>query len=714
MTEKHRPEDSRARKPATTICSLCEAACGLQVEQGDTGVLKIRGNPRDPLSAGYICPKAVALAQLQNDPDRVREPLRRRGDTWEAISWQDAIGTVAQRIVQIQAEHGRDAVALYFGNPVSHNHGSLMALLPLQRALGSRNVFSSNSLDAMPRMLVSVLLYGNRAAQPVPDLERTRFLLMLGANPVVSNGSVMTAPGAAKRLKAIRSRGGKLVVLDPRWTETAALADQHWFIRPGTDALLLLAMVHVLFERGWVRLGELEGLVDGLDELRRAVADFSPEAVSGTVGIEASAIAALAGQFSVAPSAVCYGRLGTSAQEFGTLTTWAIDVLNILTGNMDCPGGAMLASPPADIVALLSRFGHEGGYGRWRSRVTQMQEILEELPVAAMLPEMETQGEGRVRALITLAGNPALSVPGSARVDKALASLEFMLSIDYYVNESSRHAHILLPPVTPLERDHHPLIEHLVAVHNVARYGTAPLPKPPGAREDWEIMVALIEAITKLRGRSKGYLGRFGRMLSQRITPRSLADLMLWAGPYRKSIGKIGQDGLDLGPLRSHLASDLRSRKRRINLVPELVIGDLPRLRQRLDREEPGLVLVSRRTLRSHNSWLHNLPMLVTGKPRCTLQMHPHDAASRGLTDGQMVRVKSRTGEIRVRLWITSEMMPGVVSMPFGWGHDRADTRMRVAREHAGANMNEVMDCELVDKPSGTLAVHGAAVVVEP
>lgn len=700
----------------STICSICEAACGLRVEHDGIDAVSIRGNPRDPLSLGHICPKAAALGELQRDPDRIRLPMRRSGSHWNPISWQEAIDESAERITRIQAEHGSDSVAVYVGNPTAHNHGTLLALLPFLGALRTRNAFSANSVDAHPRMIVSLLMFGNAALLPVPDVERTDLLVVFGANPVVSNGSILTAPGMPARIRKLQARGGRLVVIDPRRTETARIADEHHFIRPGTDALLLLAMVHVLFEDRSVRLGGLDKQVDGLQELRAIASRFPAEGVADAVGIPADTIRRLARDLASARSAACYGRMGTCTQPFGALATWGLDLLNLLTGNMDRPGGAMFSSPAADLAAIATTLRQEGTLGRWRSRVAGLREFNRELPVAAMLPELETPGKGQIRAMVTLAGNPVLSLPNGTRLDRALEKLEFMLSLDLYINETTRHAHILLPGLTPLERDHHPLLEHAMAARNVARYAPPILARPQEAKEDWESLVALIEAMGRRRGTLSSWTGRIEHALARGLGPRRALDLLLRMGPHPLTLAKLeaAPDGIDLGPLLPRLSLMLRRKRRRIQLVPELLRDDIPRLERTLAAaKKPGtLLLVSRRTMRSHNTWMHNLPMLVRGPSRCTLQMNPVDASARDLVQGAHVRVSTSVGQVVLPVQITDEMMPGVVSMPWGWGHGRTGTRMSVAQKHAGVSMNDLLDHERCDAVTGTSVVNGVEVEV--
>jgi anaerobic selenocysteine-containing dehydrogenase len=717
-----RPRRSRQRSDPMTetryaTCPLCEAICGIAVEVDGDRIVKIRGDEADPFSRGYVCPKAVGLMDIQHDPDRIRAPMRREGTSWREIGWDEALDTAARRIVEIQARHGKDAVAFYFGNPTGHSYAAILFGLFFVPWLGSKNVFSSNSVDALPRLLVSALLYGNQAVLPVPDLDRTDFLLVLGANPAVSNGSVMTAPDVGRRLKRLRERGGRLVVVDPRRTETAALADTHLFIRPGTDALLLAALVRTVLFEGLSAPGRLGRMTDGLGEVRTAVERFTPEAVSPAVGIEAAAIRTLAREFAAAKSAVAYGRMGTCVQEHGALASWLVDVLNIVTGNLDREGGAMFPSPAVDLAALAGRTGQAGKRGRWKSRVRGLDEFNYELPVATFAEEIDTPGEGQIRGLITHAGNPVLSIPNGRRLDRALAGLEFMVSIDIYRNETTRHADLILPPSFGLEHDHYPLIFHAVAVRNTARYALPVVQKPPGVRHDWEIFLGLMTRFGKGRGGAYAAAALAQEAVLSRVGSKGLLRVLLGLGG-RLSLQELERapHGIDLGPLEPRLPGALHTPRKRIQLAPPLLTAGLAKLADDLAKapEVPRgeLMLIGRRTLRSNNSWMHNSQRLVKGPVRCTLLMHPRDAAARGLSGGQSVRITSDKGAVEAPLEVSDEVMPGVVSLPHGWGHDRSDARLSVAAAHAGVSINDLTDERRIDAISGASSLNGVPVSV--
>jgi anaerobic selenocysteine-containing dehydrogenase len=701
-------------------CSLCEAMCGLTLEVEGGRILSLRGDKDDPLSRGFLCPKATALEDIHEDPDRLRFPVRRTADGWQRLSWKQALDETAEKLLRLQAEHGRDAVGVYLGNPTVHNLGTLLLGVPFVKALGTHNRFSATSVDQLPHHLAALLMFGHQLLLPIPDVDRTAFLLVLGANPAVSNGSLMSAPGMPLRLKALKARGGRLVVVDPRRTETAELADTHLFIRPGTDALLLLALLHTLFAEKRVQPGRLVSLVDGLEAVEQLVRAFPPELAAGPTGVEAESIRTLARDFASAPSAVAYGRVGLSTQEFGGLSQWLLNVLNTVSGNLDRAGGAMFTRPALDVIGSGASRGH---FARRRSRVRQLPEFGGEFPASAMAEEILTPGPGRVRALVTVAGNPVLSTPNGAQLDRALASLDFMVSVDFYVNETTRHAHLILPPTSPLEHDHYDVVFHLLAVRNTAKYSPALFPPPPGALQDWEIFNGLTARLAR-RGRL-GWLRSQARALALRLAPpRRLLDLGLRAGPHgRRSPHRLSlraleaaPHGVDLGPLQPCLPGRLGTPGKRIRLAPQLLLADVDRLRQRL-LDQPmaangALRLVGRRQLRSNNSWMHNSLRLVKGPARCTLLMNPADAAARGLSPGEAVVVESRVGAIPLPLEVSEEMMAGTVSIPHGWGHARPGVVAQVATAHPGASINDVTDELAVDALTGGAAFSGVPVQV--
>src|SRR5215216_6427803 len=706
-------------------CNICEAICGIEITvQGDQR-LEIRGDKDDPFSGGYICPKAVALQDIHYDKDRLRYPVRRTPDGWQRIGWNEAFDEVAQNLKRIHANYGRNSIATYLGNPNVHNYGAMLFAPGFIRSLRTRNRFSATSVDQLAHHLSAYLMFGHQLLLPVPDLERTQFFLILGANPVVSNGSMMTAPGMNRRLGEIRERGGKVILVDPRYNETARLADQHFFIRPGTDVLLLLALLHVVFEEGLTRLDRLGPFTKGVETVAQLVTEFSPERVALTTGISADQIRVLAREFAAAESAVCYGRIGVSTQEFGGVCQWLINILNIVTGNLDRPGGAMFTLPAFDPVSAPEAVAARGSFARWNSRVRKLPEFSGELPVAALAEEILTEGAGQVKALVTLAGNPVLSTPNGRELDRALAGLEFMASIDCYINETTRHAHIILPPSSPLERGHYDIAFHLLAVHNIAKFSPALFERSRETRHDWEI---LLELETRMKhGRIIGGVRR--KLAKQFFTPERILDLGLRFGPYGARLNPLSKGltlrkvrkavhGIDLGPLGPCLPERLQTADKQIDLAPEVFVKDVDRVKTRFLTEavhssDGHLLLIGRRQLRSNNSWMHNSERLVKGnpaKPACTIIMHPTDAANRDLLNGQKVVVRSRVGSIVLPLEMSEQIMPGVVSIPHGWGHDRSGNQQAVARQHAGASINDLTDQHAIDKLSGTAAFSGTAV----
>jgi anaerobic selenocysteine-containing dehydrogenase len=735
---------------------LCEATCGIEVTSQLTedgpAVLAVRGDQSDPFSKGYICPKATALADLHHDPDRLRRPLVRTGSgsggpRWREAGWDEAFELVARRLDEVRADHGRHAIGVYQGNPTAHNLGLIMYGQLLFRGLGTRNLFSATSIDQLPHMLAALLLFGHQLLMPVPDVDRCDLFVCLGGNPAASNGSIMTAPNIRARLRAIRDRGGRVVVIDPRRTETAALATEHLFIRPGTDAMLLLSVVHVLFAENLVRLRRLAPFVAGVNALRAAAADFPPEETAAATGIDPADVRSLARGLAGTERAVVYGRVGVCTQEFGGLATWLVLVVNALTGHLDEPGGAMFTTPAVDPLALLRRLGHGGGFGRWRSRVRGLPEFGGELPVAALSEEIQTPGERQIRALITSAGNPVLSTPNGSQLERALAGLDFMVSIDPYLNETTRFAHVILPPTGPLERSHYEIPLALFAVRNVAKYSPPVFPRAADQRHDWEICLELARRLLGppwLRP-----VARPAWAVLRRFGPEAPLAVALLAGPHgvRRAfrtrvfagsddrVGRFGTPrgvslrrlrrnphGLDLGPLERRLPGRLNTVDGLVHLAPPEYLADLSRLRARLAaligdgiiRSDRPLVLIGRRHLRSNNSWMHNSERLVKGRPRCTLLVHPSDAAAHGLADREVALLSSRVGAVEVPVEVTDSIMPGVVSLPHGWGHGRGGMRLSVATAHPGVSLNDVTDERFVDALTGNAAVSGIPVSLRP
>ncbi|WP_250303216.1 molybdopterin oxidoreductase family protein [Streptomyces sp. NBC_01387] len=719
-----------AVRTAPRICPLCEATCGLTLTIEGTSVTGARGDRDDVFSRGFICPKGASFGELDADPDRLRAPLIRQGGALRQAGWQEAFDLIAERMRPLIQEHGPHAVGVVLGNPNVHTVAGALYPPALLAALGTHSLFTASTLDQMPKHVSSGLLFGDPLAIAVPDLDRTDHLLLLGANPLESNGSLCTAGDFPGRLKALRRRGGTLTVVDPRRTRTAKMADRHLAIRPGADALLLAALVHTLFDEKLTALGALTDHVQDLDEVEQAVRDFTPEAVAGPCDLDAVTIRTLARDLAAAPTAAVYGRVGSSTVEFGTLANWLVDVLNILTGNLDRPGGVLFPLSATGRAPRPAAPGKGFELGRWRSRVSGHPEAKGELPMTALAEEIETPGEGQIRALISIAANPVLSAPDGERLDRALAGLDFMVSIDPYLNETSRHADVVLPPPPPSQSAHFDFVFNALAVRNQVRYSRPAVPLDPGLLDESEIHARLILALGEMHGSDPAQVDAaiIGRTLSRAGAPAELAgqltgrtgperrlDLMLRLGPYGLTLDQLVDQphGIDLGPLRPRVPEVLRTRSGRIELLPAPLAADLPRLRRSLTARPAPLVLVGRRHLRSNNSWMHNLPALNGGSNVCTLQIAPQDAARLGLTDGDRARVRSAGGELDVPVEVTDAVRAGVVSLPHGWGHDRKGTRTAVAAARPGVNVNQLLDGSLIDPLSGTAVLNGFPVEVE-
>jgi len=701
---------------ATTVyrsCPLCEATCGVAITTEGDRVLSVRGDDADPFSKGYICPKGTALGDLHHDPDRLQRPVVRDGTAWRELPWEAAFDLVATRLREVRDTHGKDAIGVYQGNPTAHNLGLMTYGQLLLRSLGTRNQYSATSLDQLPHMLAALLMFGNQLLMPVPDIDRSELFICLGANPFVSNGSIMTAPDVKGRLKAIRDRGGRVIVIDPRRTETADKADRHVFIRPASDAVLLLAMIQVVFAEDLLHTGRVP--VTGVSDLRRVAAAWAPERAAPITGIAADDIRGLARALATTPRAVLYGRIGICTQEFGGLAAWLCNVINALTGHLDEPGGLMFTTPAVDPLPLAGKFGFDGGFARWLSRVSGRPEFGGDLPMGVLAEEIETPGTGQIRALITAAGNPVLSAPGGPRLERALGKLDFMVSIDPYINATTRLAHVILPPASPLERSHYDLALNSFAVRNVAKYSPPTFERPAHARHDWEICLALWRRLG-----APGKLGPVSRVVEGALGwlgPEAIVDLGLRTGPHRLSLRRLRKapHGLDLGPLEARLPKRLATPDATVHLAPREFVADLARLAARYATPAPaagGLVMIGRRDLRSNNSWMHNSQRLAKGPPRCTLLIHPDDASARGLADGGVAKVSTPRGAIELPVEVTDTMMPGVVSVPHGWGHGRSGVRLRVASATPGASINDILDPAMLDELSGTSALTGQTVEV--
>ncbi len=721
------PDGSHPQRQVLAACNLCEAICGLEltIEDRPEGpkVTSVRGNPDDPLSRGHICPKGVALADIHEDPDRLRRPVKRVGDgpeaRWEEISWDEALDLTAEGIARTINEHGRNALAVYLGNPNVHSLGAQTHGVQMIKSFKTRNKFSATSVDQLPHQFVAWQLYGHQLLIPIADIDRTSYFLVFGANPMASNGSLMTVPDFPNRLRELKKRGGRMVVFDPRRTETAKVADEHHFVRPATDAVVLLAMVHVLLGEG---LADPPAYVRGIESVRLAVADITPEYAAEASGVPAEEIRRITREFAAADGAAAYGRIGLSTQGFGSLCQWALNLLNILSGNFDREGGMLFPEPAVDIVgkAIVGR----GHYDVWRSRVRGLPEFGGEIPVSTLREEIETPGEGQVRAALIVAGNPVLSTPDGPRLAGALDGLDFMAAVDIYLNETTRHADVVLPPTTALEREQYDLVFHTLAVRNTARFTPPVFEKPEGAMHDWEIFreIALRTAsrLTKKKTMAKALTERVALNLS----PTAIVSTLLLTGRRTTMRAlKANPAGVDLGPLKPTMPERLQTRDKLIHLAPDLVVADLARLRSTIaemrEQHSPDgasngdLVLIGRRHQRDNNSWMHNSERLTRGKPRHQLLMNPEDLESHGLTDGANVQVASRVGKVTTEVRATDDMMRGVVSLPHGYGHQLDGVRLTNATQVVGVSVNELTDPERLDV-SGNAALNGVPVTVTP
>ena len=740
-------------------CPFCEATCGLEVTVRDDEVVSVHGDEADVFSRGFLCPKSQGLKQLHDDPDLVRRPLVRRHGELREASWAEAFAEVDRRLGEVLASGDRDAVAIYLGNPSAHSLGPMIYGPALVKALGTKNVYSASTVDQMPKQVAAGLMFGAGLSVPVPDVDRTDHLVILGANPLVSNGSLLTAPDMRGRIRAIRGRGGKVVVLDPRRTRTAREASEHHFIRPGADAALLAAIAGGLIADDLARPGALADHASGGDRLAELLSPFTPEAVAALCGIPATEIRRIARELAAAERAAVYGRIGTTTQRFGTLASWLVEVVNYLTGNLDREGGAMfpLAAVGQRNAAGQGPTGKGVRFGRWRSRVSGAPEVFGELPAACLAEEMTTPGPGQVRALVTIAGNPAVSTPDAAVLERAIEGLDFRLAVDIYVNETTRHADVILPAPEPLAKAHYDFALYQLAVRSIANYSPPVLERAPGRPDEWEIVLRLaaiaagqgpdadidvwdrlvLDTVvarevampgSRIAGRDPAELVA---ELGDRRGPERVLDFMLRTGPFGDGFGAdpdgltlervaAAPHGIDLGPMRPRIPDVLRTPSGKIELTPEEIVADLPRLEAEVEaarsaagngRSANGMVLIGRRQLRSNNSWMHNLPALVKGKDRCTVWVHPDDAGRLGIADGGTVRLASASGELTAPVEVTDEIMPGVVSIPHGWGHDAPGVRMRVAAEHAGVNSNLLSPPE-IDPISGNAVLNGIRVEV--
>lgn len=708
-------------------CTLCEALCGLEIKHDHGKVISVKGNPNDILSQGHICPKGVAIQDLHSDPDRLRTPVKRVGDKWEEISWDEAFDLTAQNLVAVQKQHGNDAVAFYWGNPVVHNFGAFMSASKIRKCLKTKNNFTAASVDTLPSELVQYLMYGSMFLYTVPDIDRTDYMLILGANPAVSNGSLWSAGDIKKRMKDLASRGGKIVLIDPRRTETAKLASEHHFIKPGTDAVFLLAVLRVIFERELANPDRLTTWLKGWDKIRPIVDSFTLAEASDITGISTKHIKNIAVEIATSERAICYGRMGTSTQVFGGLCQWLIQIINIATGNLDRDGGVMFANPAFDFPKLAA----QGSHNRYGSRVRDLPETCGTLPSVALAEEILTPGPGQVKTFICNAGNPVLTTPNGKKLEDALDSLEFMVSVDFYINETSRKADIILPPTGPLEHSNYDILFNLMAVRNIAKYSHTMAKPAQNTKDDWEIYDGLINRINQLKGKKGTPSSRLWAKLTNVLpylgSPEFILDIALRKGPHGKgfipfkkglSLRRLRQapNGIDLGPLTPRLPERLFTKDKMINVAPSIFIKDIQRLKKehstKCNQPCSSLLLIGRRDKRTNNSWMHNSKRMVKGNDRCTAMIHPKDAVQYQLTNGQEITISSRIGSIQIKAEISDEVSPGVVSIPHGWGHNRAGTNLNIAKQMPGVSVNDITDELAIDEISGTAAVNGVPIQI--
>lgn len=741
-------DDSLSIEHHYRTCPLCEATCGLEITTRGDAVVRIRGDRDDVFSKGYICPKGSTLKQLHEDPDLLRTPLVRTGDGWAEVSWDEAFQEIETRLLPLLKERGRQSLAMVLGNPNTHNLVGAYYARPVLQAGGSLNIFSASTVDQMPKHLTAGLMWGDPLMFPLPDLDRTDYLLMLGANPVASNGSLCTAPDFPGRLEGIVERGGKVVLVDPRRTETAALATEHHFVRPGTDLYLLLAIINELFANDLVDVGRLVDCVSGVEVVRGLVEGFTADRAAGTTGIDADTIRRLATELAEAPTAVVYGRMGNHTVEFGTLTSWAADVINVLSGNLDRAGGVMFASPATARIDGRTAGGRGYETGRWASRVSGHPEVNGELPAAALAEEIETEGDQQVRAVVTIAANPVRSFPNSERLDAAFADLDFMVAVDLYLNETTRHADVILPPLNPLERPHYDFAFEANAVRVVTNYSEVVFEPPEGVPDEAEILARLALVLAgqgasaspdlvhaqilqgiidkELQRPDSPIAGRDGQEILAELADQAplerLVDLRLRTGRFGEGFGadpdgltlaklKENPHGIDYGPLVERLPDSLKTASGMVELAPELIVDDFARLAAS-GSPNADLLLIGRRHVRSNNSWMHNINVLMKGRSRSALMMNPADAADRDIVDGATVEVVSAVGSVETLVELTDDIMVGVVCLPHGWGHDVEGVRMKIASDQVGANLNELIDDSTIDRPSGNAVLNGVPVTV--
>ncbi|ABG40754.1 Formate dehydrogenase [Paraglaciecola sp. T6c] len=709
-----------------STCTLCEAMCGIEVTTVEREIISIAGDKKNPFSEGHVCPKAAALKDLYDDPQRLRQPMRKTASGFEPIGWEEALDTVAEKLHGIQHKHGKDAVGVYLGNPNAHNMGSILFGPYFYRALNTHNRYSATSVDQLPHHIVSRQMFGHQLQIPIGDIDHTDYFMIIGGNPLASNGSIMTVPHIKRRLKAIQKRGGKVVVIDPKKSETADISCDHHFIKPGSDVLLMLAMLHTLFAKGLVDAGELLEHAPDLLQVEAYVESYSPERVAKRVGISSEEIETMVSEFCAAKSAFCYGRMGASVQVFGTLTQYLIMLFNMLSGNFNRRGGMMFTQPAADTLPHSGR----GTMGKYSSRVRKLPAFAGEYPVAALSEEITTPGDGQIKAMVIGGGNPVLTTSNGKQLDKAFEQLEFVAAVDFYITETSRHADIILPPVTALERDHYDVVFHNFAVRNSAKFSPALFSQPADTKTDWQIYLGLAERIDHLNGKATEHYAKLWEK-----EPTGVVDDMLKSGRYANGEHDISiqtlrdqPHGIDLGPLQPELPGAIYHTDKKISMAFDYFMADLPRVEHHFfsdssplnARSAATLDLIGRRHLKSNNSWLHNSPRMMKGvksnqkgqNPRCSAQIHPDDAARFNIKDGQFITVTSRVGQVEIAAELTEKIMPGVISIPHGWGHNKAGSSWSLAEQNSGVSVNDLTDEMCLDELSGNAVLNGVPVTI--
>lgn len=683
-------------------CNLCEAMCGLKITHENQEIIKIEGDKKDTFSRGHICPKAYGLKEIYLDPDRLKTPIKKVNGAWQPISWESAYKEIATKIVELNIKYGPDSIAAYQGNPSIHNLGTVLTAPRFFKALKTKNIYSASSSDQIPHHFASWQMFGHPMLVPITDIDNTELFIIVGGNPLVSNGSMMTVPDIGNRLKSISERGGKVIVIDPRYTETAAKANQHIFIKPGTDAWLFAAILKHIFNENLVNMTHLADFTDGLNELKTAIADFDMATAAEETGIDQNTIKTLANEIVKTKKAALYGRMGVSTQAFGGLNNWLINAINIVSGNLDVEGGLLFTKP---LIDFIGKAKPKNRYNRWQSRVRNFPEFLGELPVACLSEEIETEGKGQIKMLMTSCGNPVLSITNGNRLDAALKKLDYMVSFDIYLNETTKHADIILPPATGLEVPHYDLTFNVLAVRNTAKYSPALFAKHPDAKYDWEIFQELGRTLAKAAGLEPPNGGRV-------YSPEEMLSISLKNNDYGISMEDLVKQthGFDLDPLKPQLPARLGNENKRINLCPELLLNDLKRLKEFTN--EKGYTLIGKRQLRDNNSWMHNSELLQKGKNRCMLLINPTDAQKEGIKTGDKVTVKSRVGEVAIEAHLTTDIMPGVLVIPHGYGHGKGQIKLAVAERNPGVSANDLTDDMLIDELTGNAAFSNVRVQI--